>query len=88
MTPLAFIRSHGGNVVRDGYQFRLRLGRMDAAMIARVKPHMEAIKAEIWPAYSDWQERAAIMEFDGGMPRAEAERAAFQCMEDRNARAA
>ena len=88
MSPLAFIRSHGGNVVREGYQFRLRLGRMDAAMIARVKPHMEAIKAEVWPAYADWQERAAIMEFDGGLSRAEAEQAALQCMEGGNAEAA
>lgn len=81
MTPLAFIRSHGGDVVRKGYQFRLRPGRMDAAAIARVKAHMEAVKAEVWPAYADWQERAAIMEFDGGLSREEAERAAFECME-------
>lgn len=88
MSPLAFIRSHGGNVVRDGFQFRLRPGRMDAGMIARVKPHMEAIKAEVWTAYADWQERAAIMEFEGGLPREDAERAAWECMEARRADAA
>ena len=81
MTPLAFIRSHGGNVIREGYAFRLRPGRMSADAIARVKPHMEAIKAVVWPAYPEWEERAAIMEFDGGLTREEAEHAAYQCME-------
>lgn len=88
MTPLSFIRSHGGNVIRDGFQFRLRPGRMNAAQIERLKPHMEAIKADVWPAYADWQERAAIMEFDGGLSRQEAERAAYECMEARHARSA
>ena len=88
MTPLAFIKSHGGNVVREGHLFRLRPGRMTADAIARVKPHMEAIKAEVWPAYSEWEERAAIMEFEGGLTREEAERAAYQCMEAQHAHAA
>lgn len=88
MTPLAFIRSHGGDVVRKGHVFRLRPGRMDAATIARVQRHIEAIKSEVWPGYEDWQERAAIMEFDGGLSREDAERAAYQCMEARHAEAA
>jgi len=88
LTPLAFIRSFGGDVVREGYVFRLRPGRMDAATIARAKPHMEAIKAEVWPAYPDWEERAAIMEIDGGLTREEADRAAYQCMEATHADAA
>lgn len=88
MSPLAFIRSQGGDVVRKDYLFRLRPGRMNAAAIARVQPHMEAVKADLWPAYADWQERAAIMEFDGGLSRDEAERAAYQCMEAQRADAA
>jgi len=32
---------------------------------------------EVWPEFDDWNERAAIMEYDGGMDRAEAEAAAY-----------
>jgi hypothetical protein len=33
---------------------------------------------EVWPEYDDWQERAAIREFDGGQDRDEAEREAYR----------
>lgn len=88
MSILAHIRAKGGDIVRDGYTFRLRPGRLDDRAIAWIKDHIEDIKAEVWPAYPEWQERAAIMEFDGGFPRAEAELLAYQCMEARYASAA
>jgi len=88
MSILARIRANGGDVIREGYTFRFRPGRLDPAAIAWVKQHIEAVKAEVWPAYPEWEERAGIMEFDAGMTRADAERAAFECMEAQNARAA
>lgn len=88
MSALTRIRAHGGDVVRDGCQFRFRPGRLDDAAKAWVISHIEEIKLEVWPAYGDWQERAAIMEYDGGMSRADAERAAFDCVEGRYADAA
>jgi hypothetical protein len=75
---LSRIRAHGGDMIREGYAFRLLPGRMDASAIAWVKAHIEALKREVWPAYDQWDERAAIMEFDGGLSRAEAEAAAFE----------
>lgn len=88
MSILAHIRAKGGDVVRVGYTFRLRPGRLDERAIAWIKDNIEAIKLEVWHRYPEWQERAAIMEYDGGLSREDAERAAFQCMEDRNAQAA
>jgi hypothetical protein len=88
MSVLAHIRAKGGEIVRKEYNFRLRPGRLDARAIAWIKDNIEAIKAEVWPRYPEWQERAAIMEFDGGLSREEAERAAYQCMEAQRADAA
>jgi len=48
----------------------------------------ETVKAEVWPAYHDWQERAAIMEHDGGLSREDSERAAYECLEAQHAHAA
>ena len=89
MTPvLDRIRAQGGNVVRRGFSFSLRQGRLTPEAIAWVKANIEAVKAEVWPAYHDWQERAAIMEFEGGMARDAAEQAAYACMEAAHAHAA
>lgn len=88
MSILARIRAKGGDVVREGYAFRFRPGQLDATAVAWVKANIEAVKEEAWPDYADWQERAAIMEFEGGMPREAAEQAAYACMEAQHARAA
>lgn len=89
MTPvLDRIRAQGGNVIRKGFSFSLRQGRLTPEAIAWVKTNIETVKAEVWPAYHDWQERAAVMEFEGGLTRAEAEAAAYGCMEVRHAHAA
>jgi hypothetical protein len=78
LSIIARIRAHGGDVIRQGYTFRLLPGRMDAAAIAWVKARIETVKREVWPAYDQWEERAAIMEFDGELSRAEAEAAAYE----------
>lgn len=78
MSILARIRAHGGDVVRDGWAFRLMPGRLDAKAIAWVRANMDAVKREVWPEYDDFEERAAIMEYDGGLPRPEAEAAAYR----------
>lgn len=77
MSILARIRALGGDMVREGYTFRLRPGRLDAAAIEWVKARTDCVKREVWPAYDQWEERAAIMEFDAEMSRADAEAAAY-----------
>lgn len=80
MSILARVRAHGGDVVRDGWRMTLRPGRLGPDAIAWLK--REDVKArlheEIWPEVGDWQERAAIREFDGGQDRATAEAEAFR----------
>lgn len=85
---LARIRAHGGDVTRNGYCFSLRQGRLTQEHVAWVRANLDAVKREAWPAFDDWQERAAIMEFDGGMSREEAELAAYLCVEGDRAHAA
>lgn len=77
MSALARIRAQGGNVLRDGYRFSLRQGRLKPDAIAWVKANLDAVKREAWADYDLWEERAAIREFDGGMTREEAEAAAY-----------
>ena len=80
MNILTRIRAHGGEVIRDRWQLRLRRGRLtDAAMEWLRKPQVRtAVMAEVWPEADAFEERAAIMEFDGGMARQEAEEAAYR----------
>lgn len=85
MSILARIRAQGGDVTRDGFRFSLRQGRLTQEAVAWVKANLDAVKREVWPEYDDWQERAAIMEFEGGMSREEAEQAAYECVEAKRA---
>lgn len=78
MSILARIRAHGGDVVRDEWRFALRPGRMAPAAIAWVRAHLLEVQREVWPEFDAWNERAAVREFDGGQPRAEAERDAYR----------
>lgn len=88
MSILARIRANGGDVTRDGYRFSLRQGRLTLDAVAWVKANLDAVKREVWPQFDEWQERAAIMEFEAGLSREEAEQAALACMEGRYADAA
>ena len=53
------------------------LSRHKAEIIALLRPGRDGWSAEDWQVYFD--ERAGIAEFDGGLPRAEAEARAFEC---------
>lgn len=78
MSIMDRIRAHGGEVIRGGWQISLRKGRLDAQALAWLRDHKFELMREVWPEYDDWNERAAIMEFDGGLPRSEAEAAAYE----------
>jgi len=78
MAIIERIRARGGEVIRDGYQFRLRKGGLPPDAVAWVREHWREVCAEVWPEFEAWDERAAIMEFDAGMSRAEAEEAAYR----------
>ena len=53
------------------------LSRHKAEIVALLRPGRDGWSAEDWQVYFD--ERAGIAEFDGGLPRAEAEARAFEC---------
>ena len=77
MSILARIRAHGGDVIRDEWRFRLQAGRLSADAITWLRAHWREACLEVWPSLDGWEERAAIMEFDGGLSRADAERNAY-----------
>ena len=77
MAILDRIRAHGGEVIRDKWNITLRKGRMTPDALAWVKDHRSDLMREVWPEFDDFEERAAIREFDGGMSRADAEAAAY-----------
>ena len=71
------IRAHGGEVIRDQWRITLRKGRLSPAALAWIAARRDALVREVWPEFDEWEERAAIREFDGGQDRAEAEAAAY-----------
>lgn len=79
MSILARIRAQGGDIVRDEWRFSLKPGRLTADALAWLRSGLRWFTAcsEVWPAYADWSERAAIRQFCGGQSREEAERAAY-----------
>lgn len=77
MSIMDRIRAHGGDIIRNEWRFSLRRGSLNDEAVAWVKAHMREIRREVWPAYDDWEERAAIREYDGGQDRAEAEAGAY-----------
>lgn len=78
MSILARIHAHGGEVVRDKWRVTIRRGRLTDGAMAWLRQNRAALMREVWPQYDDWEERAAIREFDGGQTRPEAEEAAYQ----------
>ena len=74
---MARIHAHGGDVIRDEWRIRLQRGRLDDAAVAWISARKAGLMREVWDQFDDWEERAAIREFDGGMTRAEAEAAAY-----------
>ena len=53
------------------------LSQHKAEIVAVLRPGPDGWSAEDWQVFFD--ERAGIIEFDGGLPRAEAEAQAFDC---------
>lgn len=77
MSILDRIRANGGEVIRTGWQFRIRKGRLTPVALAWIAERRSELMREVWPEFDDWHERAAIREFDGGQARADAEAAAY-----------
>ncbi len=77
MSIIDRIRAHGGEVIRGGWRFTLRPGRLTPAALEWLKVNREQMLCEAWPEYDAFQERAAIKEYCGGMSRDEAEAAAY-----------
>lgn len=77
MSILDRIHAHGAEVTRHRWSLTLRKGRLDAAALAWIKKNKAGLMRELWPAYDAWEERAAIIEYDGGFPRDDAEEAAY-----------
>ena len=77
MSILARIRAHGGEVIRTEWRITLRKGRLSAAALEWIAGRRPELMREVWPEFDDWNERAAIREYCGGMSRAEAEAAAY-----------
>ena len=78
MTPiLDRIRAHGGEVIRAGWNIRLRPGRLSPEALEWLRGRKDALMQEVWPEFDAWIERAAIIEIDGGASREEAERIAY-----------
>jgi len=75
---LARIRANGGEVIRDEWRITIKPGRLKPDALAWVQANKANLMREVWPEYDDFEERAAIMEFDGGMTRPEAEAAAYR----------
>lgn len=79
MTPiLDRIRANGGEVIRDDWRLTLRRGRLSGEAMAWLRDRRDDLMREVWPEFDDWQERAAIREFDGGQDRETAEREAYR----------
>lgn len=78
MSALARIRANGGDVVRTDWHFQLLPGRLTSEAIAWIKGRWADVCREVWPLLDLWAERAAIMQYDGLLPRAEAERRAYE----------
>lgn len=78
MSIIDRIRAHGGEVIRDEWRFTIRIGRLKPAAVEWLRSRKGTLCAEVWPEFEAFEERAAIMEYDGGLPRAEAEALAYR----------
>lgn len=78
MSIMDRIRAHGGEIIRDEWRVSLRKGRLSQGALLWLREHKADLIREVWPEYDEWTERAAIMEFDGGMARANAEAIAYR----------
>ena len=78
MSIIDRIRAHGGEVTRTEWRISIRRGRLDDNALAWLRDRKTDILREVWPKFDQFEERAAIMEFDAGLSRDEAEAAAYR----------
>ena len=78
MSIMERIRAHGGEVIRNEWRLTIRRGRLTDEALAWLRDRKADLTREVWPDFDDWEERAAIMEFDGGLSREDAEREAYR----------
>lgn len=80
MSILDRIRANGGDVIRQEWRFSLKRGRLTAEALAWLKAcgRLRLACMEVWPLLDLWEERAAILEYDAELPRADAERIAYR----------
>lgn len=78
MRILDRIRANGGSARMNGHKLALKRGRLDESALHWIKKNRERLIQELWPEYDDFEERAAIMEYDGGLIREDAERLAYE----------
>lgn len=75
------IRTHGLSISADN-------GNLHVWPKDRITPEMRAtirsMKTALLDFIDDYEERAAIMEYDGGMSRTEAEAAALECVMEKS----
>ena len=77
------IRSYGANIVLDGRKLEIvNPGKLPEGAGAYVRQNAKAI-ADFLDRESEFEERAAIIEFDGGTPRDWAEQFAKFCIAHR-----
>ena len=71
-------RPSNGEVTRTEWRISIRRGRLDDNALAWLRDRKTDILREVWPKFDQFEERAAIMEFDAGLSRDEAEAAAYR----------
>lgn len=78
------IKAAGAEVRRDGWRLRIvRRGRLGDVGVRWIADNRARVMRELWPLYDEWEERAAIREFDGGQGREAANDAAVKEVEAR-----
>jgi len=73
---LVAARTAGLQVCTDGERLIVRGPKQLAALVRQLLSH----KDEILPLLELFEERAAVIEYDAGLPRADAERLAWACV--------
>ena len=75
LSPSGGVSAKGAQPVIDRWLPMLRQNK--SAIVSLLRPGRDGWSAEDWQVFFD--ERAGILEFDGGLPRAEAEARAREC---------
>ena len=81
MTTMQLLTTlHGLGVTLIPWVDRLRVDAPEGVLTAELRQAIRTQKGELLALVEEWSERAAIAEYCGRAPRAEAERLAWQCV--------